>query len=165
MSDKSLDKYFVHTADGQLNKQATLQKFEVAMEERNAYLCETIGKVSGAMNAVFEAHKGVKLNVQFIIGSTMRALEPIKVEDYTETQGHCNDYLQMLKATGQVTIVKGPKGGVTWNAVPVLPTAKDAAEGTSDAKAERKSLAPIEISTASGKPEVVEPKASETDSE
>ncbi len=155
MSDKSLDKYFVHSPDGSLNKTATLQKFEVALEERNAYLTEVFAALP----------KDAKGNVKFIIGSTMRAIEAklghtIPMADYTETEGHCNDYLQMLKATGQVSIVKGPRGGVSKNAT--FGTANAPVVATeSSVPVERVSLPAIEISTASGKPEVIE----STDSE
>jgi hypothetical protein len=120
----NLKDYAVRDAKGVLNVALTVAKFTTDLETYQVNTEAKLAGVASAIHEVFDAHKGVRMNADYIIGQTL-ALLGATLENHSELTEACKEYLKASAGEGGAfETVKGKGGGTIRVCDKVAPAPK-----------------------------------------
>jgi len=125
MSTISLSTYAVRT-NGQIDSEATLRKFEADLATYIVEQSADLEAVSDAVSAVFDSHKGTRINMPFLVSQALPLLNvtPATHKSLTErVQGYVRANADG-KGADLFSIEKGKGGGVARKADMPAPAAE-----------------------------------------
>jgi hypothetical protein len=104
-----ISEYVVRASDGSVDVGATVDKFAGELQSYLANAEREDADIAAAVESVFDAHKGVAINMPALISLSMPLLN-VSLEAYTETSEKVAEFVRNHKDTYQVA--KGKGGGV-----------------------------------------------------
>jgi hypothetical protein len=112
---------YVVRADGSVDRDATLVKFETELDNYIADFEDASAKIEAAVDTIFDTQKGAKLNVPFLVNGVLQALA-VTPQNYTAMSEMVHDHITSNKGV-LYHIAKG-KGGGIQRLVDVVPEKK-----------------------------------------
>ena len=107
MNNNNISSFIVRFTDGSINHEETLSQF---VGELHAYEAEVEIETKGialAVNALFDQHRGARLNAPFLVGETLRRLN-VQPETYTSLTLKVQEF---LRSSPSFDVSKGKGGG------------------------------------------------------
>jgi len=103
-----MNKYVILTNTGNIDIQATLDRFESDLSKFAEARETEVGVISNAVHAVLNGHKGKRVPMPFLASEVLRTLN-VQPENYKTLTEKVLDY---VRANDEFSIGKGKNGGV-----------------------------------------------------
>ena len=103
-----MNKYVLRTNTGNIDHEATIERFRADLNKFAAERETEIGVISNAVHTVLDGHKGKRVPMPFLASEVLRALN-VQPENYKTLTEKVLDY---VRVSDEFSIGKGKNGGV-----------------------------------------------------